>query len=122
MFHELYAIRPYLRDPNLSFHIVLMDMEEYKLLNGRSRDKKRGASRYDRLPGKLRDIVRIEHISDYARFLPEELPEEFTSGDLAKCAHIPRGTAQTCLLILRDLGVAELIGKKGRSNLHRRKR
>ncbi len=122
VFHELYAIRPYLRDPNLSLHIVLMDMEEYKLLNGWSRDKKRGASRYDRLPGKLRDIVRIESISDYACFLPEELPEEFTSGDLAKCAHIPRSTAQTCLLILRDLGVAELIGKKGRSNLHRRKR
>ncbi len=120
VFHELYAIRPYLQDPNFSIHIVLMDMEEYKLLNGWSRDKKRGASRYDRLPGKLRDIVRIEGISDYACFLPEELPEEFTSEDLAKSARIPRSTAQTCLLILRDLGVVELIGKRGRSNLHQR--
>lgn len=122
VFHELYAIRPYLQDPNFSIHIVLMDMEEYKLLNGWSRDKKRGASRYDRLPGKLRDIVRIEGISDYGCFLPEELPEEFTSEDLAKSARIPRSTAQTCLLILRDLGVVELIGKRGRSNLHRRRR
>lgn len=119
VFWELYKIRPYLADPNLSIHVFLMDMEEYKLLNGWSRDKKRGASRYDRLPGKLKDIVRLETIKDYRYFLPDGLPGEFTSLDLAKCARIPRDTAQTCLLILRDLGVVELIGKKGRSNLHR---
>lgn len=119
VFPELYKIRPFLQNPNLSIHIFLMDMEEYKLLNGWSRDKKRGASRYDRLPGRLRDIVRLECAKDYLYFLPDSLPEEFTSLDLAKSAHIPRDTAQTCLLILRDLGVVELIGKKGRSNLHR---
>ena len=56
---------------------------------------------------------------DYLYFLPESLPEEFTSMDLARCARIPRDTAQTCLLILRDLGIIELIGKKGRFHLHR---
>lgn len=120
VFWELYKIRPYLANPNLSIHVFLMDMEEYKLLNGWSRDKKRGASRYDRLPGKLKDIVRLETTKDYKYFLPDGLPEEFTSLDLAKCARISRDTAQTCLLILRDLGVVELIGKKGRSNLHRK--
>lgn len=119
VFWELYKIRPYLPHPDLSIHIFLMDMEEYKLLNGWSRDRKRGASRYDRLPGKLRDIVRLEYTKDYLYFLPDGLPEEFTSLDLAKCAHIPRDTAQTCLLILRDLGIVELIGKQGRANLHR---
>lgn len=119
VFWELYKIRPYLADPNLSIHVFLMDMEEYKLLNGWSRNKKRGASRYDRLPGKLKDIVRLETKKDYRYFLPDSLPEEFTSSDLAGGAHIPRDTAQTCLLILRDLGIVELIGKKGRSNLHR---
>lgn len=121
VFPELYKVRPYLRDPNFSVHVFLMDMEEYKLLNGFGRDRKKRATRYDRLPGKLRDIVRIDTVADYGGFLPQELPEEFTSLDLAKCARIARGTAQTCLLILRDLGVVELIGKKGRSNLHRRK-
>lgn len=119
VFWELYKIRPYLADPNLSIHVFLMDMEEYKLLNGWSRDKKRGASRYDRLPGKLRDIVRLETKKDYSYFLPDSLPEEFTSLDLAKCARIPRDTAQTCLLILRYLEIVELTGKQGRANLHR---
>jgi len=119
VFRELYKIRPCLQSPNLSVHVFLMDMEEYKLLNGWSRDKKRGASRYDRLPGKLRDIVRLEDRSDYRYFLPDGLPEEFTSQDLAKYAHISGDTARACLLILRDLRTVELIGKKGRSNLHR---
>lgn len=119
VFRELYAIRPYLSNPNFSVHVFLMDMEEYKLLNGWSRDKKKGSSRYDRLPGSLRDIVRLERKSDYLYFLPESLPEEFTSLDLAKCAHISGDTARTCLLILRDLEIVELIGKKGRLNLHR---
>ena len=119
IFWELYKIRPYLRDPHLSIHVFLMDMEEYKLLNGWSRDKKRGASRYDRLPGSLRDIVRLETVEDYRYFLPEELPESFTSLDLARRAHIARDTAQKCLLILRDLEIVELVGKQGRSNLHR---
>lgn len=119
VFRELYGIRPYLSDPNFSVHVFLMDMEEYKLLNGWSRDKKRGSSRYDRLPGGLRDIVRLESRSDYLYFLPDSLPEEFTSPDLAKCAHISGDTARTCLLILRDLGIVALIGKKGRLNLHR---
>lgn len=119
VFYELYKIRPYLTSRNLAVHIVMMDMEEYKLLNGWSRDKKKGSTRYDRLPGKLRDIVRLECREDYLYFLPDSLPEEFTSLDLAKCAHIPRDTAQTCLLLLRDLEVVELIGKKGKSNLHK---
>ena len=68
---------------------------------------------------KGRFLIRLETKKDYSYFLPDSLPEEFTSLDLAKCARIPRDTAQTCLLILRDLWVVELTGKQGRANLHR---
>lgn len=118
IFRELYKIRPFLANPNLSVHIFLMDMEEYKLLNGWSKDRKRGAARYDRLPGKLRDIVRLEKREDYRIFLPETLPEFFTSKDLTKAAHIPVQSARICLLILRDLKLVELCGKQGRGNLY----
>ncbi len=120
-FRELYKIRPYLGHPNLSVHIFLMDMEEYKLLNGWSRDKKRGAQRYDRLPGRLRDIVRLEHAEDYRYFLPDGLPEIFTSKDFAGAAHIKRENAQTCLLILRDLELVEICGKQGRAYEYQQK-
>lgn len=119
VFYELYKIRPYLPSPNLAFHIFLMDMEEYKLLDAQKRGRQRKGTRYDRLPGKLRDIVRLEKREDYLYFLPDDLPGEFTSLDLAKCAHISRDTAQTCLLILYDLEIVERIGKRGRAYLYK---
>ena len=35
------------------FRLVLLDMEEYKLLNGRGKNRKIRASRYDRIPTEL---------------------------------------------------------------------
>lgn len=52
-FIELYKIRPYLSNPNLHLKLALLDMEEYRLLNGWSRDKKKGSERYDRIPVKF---------------------------------------------------------------------
>lgn len=49
-FAELYRIKPFLKNPNLSFAFPLIDMDEYRLLNGWSRNKKRGSTRYDRMP------------------------------------------------------------------------
>ena len=41
-FKELYRIRKYLLRDGLHLKLVLLDMEEYRLLNGWSRDKKKG--------------------------------------------------------------------------------
>lgn len=38
-FKELYRIKAYLQDPNLTIRLTFLNMEEYKLLNGWSRDK-----------------------------------------------------------------------------------
>ena len=49
-FKELYKIKMFLKDPNIRFKFVLVNMEEYRLLNGWSHDKKKGSTRYDRIP------------------------------------------------------------------------
>ena len=118
VFPELYKIRPYLTNPNLKLKLVLLDMEEYRLLNGWSRNKKRGSERYDRIPVKLVEEVCIDRREDYMQFLPYELPEQFTSGDLAGLAKIPRKLSGTILLLLTELGIVERIGKKGNSYLY----
>ena len=117
-FIELYKIKMYLKNPNLRVKLVLMDMEEYKLLNGWSRDKKRGSSRYDRIPTELVEEVDITRIEDYMQFVPYDLEEEFTSKEFAKAAHIPVKLAQTVLNILYDIGTVTRTGKKGREYLY----
>lgn len=118
IFPELYKIKSFLKNPNLRLRLALMDMEEYKLLNGWSRDRKKGASRYDRIPTDLVEEIEINCLEDYMQFVPLELNGSFTSGEFAKAAHIPVHLAQTALNILYYVGTVERVGKKGRMYLY----
>jgi len=117
-FIELYKIRPFLSNPNLRLRLDLIDMEEYRLLNGWSRDKKKGSERYDRIPVHFSEELRIDCIRDYMQLIPYELPEEFCVKDFAKCAGIPVRLAGTVLLIFHDLGLVRRIRKKGNSYIY----
>ena len=120
-FYELYKIKPYLKDPNLRLCFPFLDMEEYRLLNGWSRDRKRGACRYDRIPVSLTKEVRFDRIEDYGRLIPADLPEPFTSAEFAKAVSIPKKEGGRVLHILNYLQVIERCGKKGRLYLYIRK-
>lgn len=118
-FPELYRLRPFLLNERLRFSFPLIDMEEYRLLNGWSADRKKGSRRYDRIPLALFDELTIERREDYLQFLPFELPEEFTSADLAKTARIPKKTAGLVMNILAGLSIVVQTGKRGKSYLYR---
>ena len=118
-FYELYKIKTYLKNPNLRLKIVMLDMEEYRLLNGWSKDKKKGSTRYDRIPTQLVEEVEINCPEDYMQFVPYELEDDFTTKDFAKAVHIPVSLAQTVLNILFFVGTVERVGKQGRAYLYR---
>ncbi len=113
VFPELYKIKMFLKDPNLRLKLVLIDMEEYKLLNGWSRDKKKGSSRFDRIPLELVQEIDITCPEDYMQFVPYELDGPFTSKQFAKAAHIPVSLAQVALNILYHVGTITKVGKEG---------
>lgn len=117
-FVELYKIRPFLKNENLHFKFALIDTEEYRLLNGWSRDKKRGSERFDRIPLEFVEEVCIDRREDYMQFVPFDLPEPFTSREFAKCAKIPMRLANVVLLILTDLSVVTRVGKQGNCYLY----
>lgn len=117
-FIELYKIRPFLSNPNLRLRLALIDMEEYRLLNGWSRDKKKGSERYDRIPTAFVEEVCIDCTRDYMQLIPYELPEQFTVKEFAKCAKIPARLAGTILLIFTDLELVTRVGKKGNSYIY----
>lgn len=117
-FFELYKIKNLLKHPNLSVHLVLMDMEEYKLLNGWNYTRKRGATRYDRVPLGVRRIVELDRPEDYMQFVPIELGDEFTVKDFAKAARVHEDTARLSLNILNYLEIVRRIGKKGNAYVY----
>ncbi len=118
-FPELYKIKMFLKDPNLKLKLVLMDMEEYKLLNGWSKDKKKGSTRYDRVPLKIVEEIEIECLQDYMQFIPYDIEEPFTVKAFAKAAKIRPQRAQVVIHILYYVGVIERTGKEGKAWLYR---
>lgn len=119
VFFELYRIKPFLSDPNLSLLILQIDLEEYRLLNGWSDDRKRGSWRNDRLPLRLEGELFIAGPTDYSRLLPPDLPDSYTSAGFAKAAQMGDRQAQTAINVLLSLGVVEICGKDGRRRLYR---
>lgn len=114
-FYELYKIKNFLTDKNLRLCFPLLDIEEYRLLNGWSRDKKRGSCRYDRIPVAMVDEVRFERIEDYMQLIPYELAEPFTAAEFAKAVKIRKEEAQKVVHILHYIGTIEKCGKCGRA-------
>ena len=117
-FEELYKIKTYLKDPNLRIKLVMIDIEEYKMLNGWSKDKKKGSTRYDRIPLEIVEEIDIKCREDYMQLVPYELPAEFTSKEFASSAHINISLAQTALNILYHVGILTRIGKRGNQYLY----
>lgn len=118
-FSELYKIKPFLHDPNLRLCFPYLEIREYRLLNGWSRDKKKGSMRYDRIPAALLDEIRINSREDYFGLIPDGLPERFTAKDFGEQIRERKEIAALVLNILHDLDVVERCGRYGRYYLYR---
>lgn len=118
IFAELYRIKAFLKNPNLKIQIVMLDMEEYKLLNGWGKQKKNNASKYDRIPVRITKEILIERKEDYLQFIPYDLEEPFTTVEFAKHVKISKQLAGVTLNLLNYLEVVNRIGKKGNAFLY----
>ena len=118
-FEELYAIRHFLEDPNLSVELLLIDMEEYRLQDGWGRGGKRGSHRYDRMPVRLAGRCLLSEPRDYMQFIPENLPDEFTTAEFAAAAGKKPAGFSIVTAFLRELKLLELAGRRGRAYLYR---
>lgn len=108
---EIYKIRKYISNPNMHVRILKMDMVEYKLLSGRSRDRKKyGAERYDRIPGELTEEIELDVPEDYMQFVPDNLPEEFSAKEFAKAARLTDRATGYIIGLLREIGIIEKVG------------
>lgn len=118
IFPELYKIKTFLKNPNLRIKIAVLDMEEYKLLNGWGEQKKNNASKFDRIPLRLVREYDVERVEDYLQFLPIDLPEQFTVKELAKKVKCTERQASVTMNILYEMEVVTRVGKKGNAYVY----
>lgn len=116
LFLELYRIKSFLTNPNLTICIAELDIERVNYVDPKTK-RRRGRGKYTKTPLLLRREIYLEKPEDYAIFLPDGLPEEFTVKQLQQ---LVRSTdARLMLEILGYMGVTEKIGKIRNADLYR---
>ncbi len=118
-FREIYKIKMYLNDPNLTINITMVDATEYRILNKNPKYAKYHTTRYDRIPTELIDEYCLNSFSDYVALLPKSLPECFTVQQLAKEGHVTRSTAGIVANIMREVGAIEHVDTIKRAYVYR---
>ncbi|SDA23728.1 hypothetical protein SAMN02910447_02365 [Ruminococcus sp. YE71] len=121
-FYQLIRIMYTLDNPRFHLRLVMLELYEQRLLNGWSKDKKRGSRRQDRQPAKLLDEICIDCPEDFDMFIPEGLEERFTIKEFAKAAKVPYDLAQRTIKVLCYLERLALVGKRDRENLYSAKK
>ena len=117
-FYELYKIKQLLKNPNLHFCFIMLELTEYRKLNGWSKDKKKGSSRYDRIPNDVFDEIYVNNIKDYLKFIPDCIPTPFTTKDYAKATKLNLRSSQIALNVLNYIGAIQKVGKSGNMHLY----
>lgn len=114
IFKELYWIVSYIENPLVELQIILIDVEEYKLLDGYGQNLKRKATKIDKVPTTVKEIIKIESVSDLEVFIPNTLKEkEFTSADYIKHTKCNKRWVSSGLKMLREYNIIRIVRKEG---------
>lgn len=115
---ELFWLSDMLSNERLHFCFPVLEVEEFRLLDGWSRDKKRGSNRFERIPVELMDIECVA-AKNAATLFPEGLSEEFTRKDFSKLTGFRGRKLYNALTLFCNIGVIERGEKRGRSFVYR---
>lgn len=116
--NELISIRKYLSDPHLHVILCILETEEYTILDGYGKDRKKHATRADKIPVNIIKEIEIDSPKDYLNFLPENLPDEFTTKDIAEAVQRPLYEAQALCTILSGMDLITKTGTRNRYYLY----
>lgn len=121
-FEELYSIREFLANEDLRVILARLRVEKRVYFRGELPDMRNRSARKkvrtERLPLELCGETVLECKADYAQFLPDELPGEFTKKEFAAAVGESAGSLR--LEVLRTVGVIEKTGKRGNGFLYKR--
>ena len=120
IFFELRWITPVLTHPRLTFCILEVDVEEYRHLDGWSRDGKKGSTRAERIPVAYGAEYRFGGACGWAALFPPGLPETFTAREFQRAAGISEKLASSGIYVLRHAGAMEEAGRQSRTKVYRR--
>jgi hypothetical protein len=115
VFQELVRIPKLVQHPNFTLEVILIREEVVWQEDGRGSWRRKGRSIADRRLLEVMSRFIFDRPDDFRVFIPTDLPQIFTVRDLEKLSEQPRNLARKMAYCLREMGVIEFIGKRGRA-------
>ena len=118
LFDELVSIPEFIKNPNFTLEVLLIQEEEMRCDDGTGSWRRGGLRIADHC---LIDVLSqhlFKHPADFLRLVPSSLPDPFTTKDLADRIGQPRWVAQEMAYCLRHMGALEVRGKNGNAFLY----
>jgi hypothetical protein len=112
---ELITFPELLADPNFEVEVLLTAEEEYRHRVPGMCWRRKGWTVLERRLAEVLDRVELRQPADLLKLLPVDLPERFTTAELALALKRPRRVAQHVAYCLARTDVIEADGKRGRA-------
>lgn len=120
---EIWRLPDRWNQKGLDFLIILLDLQEFRSLDGWSRDRKKGSHRMERLPLSVYNEVWLKKAEDFDRLLPKDLPETFSRAFLIKSMKLGQGMkASQAFTALERAGAVTLAERRGRRYIYKKGR
>ena len=93
-------------------------MDEYRLLDGYGKDKKKRCTKLYKMPTALIDYLEIESADDVKKILPPEVMDgRFTFADFEKITKLKNRRARYSLNALIEFGIVRKVDKIGKADI-----
>jgi hypothetical protein len=116
---EIYYLQDFIGNPRFSLVLLMMEAEQYKkntIKDGRKRPR---YQKYELIPVSLLRAHVFKSIEDYKIFIPEGLPEAFTTKTYSILSRIRGRDAYSIVKTLTYLSLFEDAGKLGKAAAYR---
>lgn len=115
---ELAGLDSLVGTPGLTFTVLLLDVEDFRNLDGWSRDKKKGSTRFERMPISYGEEIRLCAPEDFRRILPAGLSSPFTAAEFNRKGGYPSRGGYYALKLFEKLGLVRRVGTRGKAFLY----
>lgn len=115
---ELASLDSLVGDPRLTFTVLLLDVEDFRNLDGWGRGGKRGSTRFERMPIAYAQEITLSAPEDWRALLPVGLSSPFTAAQFNKKGGYPARGGYYALKLFEQLGLIRRAGTKGKAFLY----
>ena len=113
VFGELVSFPSLIEHPGLELDLVLTREEEYRTHQAGRAWRRKGWVVEERRLIDVIDVIPVASGTDLLALIPDDLPEPFTTADVAARLGRPRRLAQQATYCLRHAGAIRVVGKQG---------